>query len=50
MRATEIRRVQYLKRGVRVSGQGGVFKAKVDKNVIPDGWLDAPQKVYSVTV
>mmetsp|Transcript_3509 Transcript_3509/g.7086 ORF Transcript_3509/g.7086 Transcript_3509/m.7086 type:complete len:480 (-) Transcript_3509:7-1446(-) len=50
MRATEIRRVEYLKRGVKVSGRGGVFKAKVDKNVIPDGWLDTPQKVYSVTV
>jgi len=40
MRATEIKRVEYLKRGVRVSGQGGVFKAKVDRDVIPDGWLD----------
>lgn len=37
-RATEIRRVAYLKRGVRVSGQGGVFKARIDKSVIPDGW------------
>lgn len=40
MRATEIRRVQYLKKGVRVSGSGGVFKARVPRDVIPDGWLD----------
>ena len=40
MRATEIKRVAYLKQGVKVSGQGGVFKVKVNKNVIPDGWLD----------
>mmetsp|Transcript_20473 Transcript_20473/g.29980 ORF Transcript_20473/g.29980 Transcript_20473/m.29980 type:complete len:101 (+) Transcript_20473:24-326(+) len=40
MRATEIKRVEYLKRGVRVSGSGGVFKAQVDKDAIPDGWLD----------
>ena len=40
MRATEIKRVEYLKRGVKVSGKGGVFKADIDKNAIPDGWLD----------
>lgn len=40
MRVTEIKRVEYLKRGVKVSGQGGVFKAKVDRDLIPDGWLD----------
>jgi len=40
MRATEIKRVEYLKRGVKVSGQGGVFKASIDKDVIPNGWLD----------
>ena len=39
MRATVIKRVSYLKKGVRVSGQGGVFKARIDKGVIPDGWL-----------
>ncbi|KAL7538269.1 hypothetical protein ACHAXR_009527 [Thalassiosira sp. AJA248-18] len=44
MRATEIKRVEYLKRGVKVSGQGGVFKAKVDRDVIPDGWLDEPDE------
>ena len=38
-RATEIRRVEYLKRPVRVSGQGGVFKAKIPRDAIPDGWL-----------
>jgi hypothetical protein len=40
MRATVIRRVEYLKRPVKVSGRGGVFKANIDKSVIPDGWLD----------
>lgn len=40
MRATEIKRVEYLKRGVKVRGQGGVFKAKIGRDVIPDGWLD----------
>jgi len=39
MRATEIRRVEYLKRGVRVSGKGGVFEARIDRDVMPDGWL-----------
>ena len=38
--ATEIKRVEYLKRGVTVSGRGGVFKAAIHKDVIPDGWLD----------
>jgi len=40
MRATEIKRVEYLKRGVKVSGRGGVFKANIGKDAIPDGWLD----------
>jgi len=40
MRATEIKRVEYLKRGVKVSGSGGVFKAKIDRGMLPDGWLD----------
>jgi len=40
MRATEIKRVEYLKRGVKVSGRGGVFKANIDRDVFPDGWLD----------
>jgi len=40
MRATEIRRVEYLKQGVKVSGQGGIFKVRVNKDVIPNGWLD----------
>ncbi|CAM9603807.1 unnamed protein product, partial [Heterosigma akashiwo] len=39
MRATEIKRVAYLQRGVRVSGQGGVFKADIERDVLPDGWL-----------
>ena len=41
-RATEIRRVQYLKRPVKVGGQGGVFKADMPRDAIPDGWL-APE-------
>jgi NAD dependent epimerase/dehydratase family enzyme len=40
MRVTEIKRVEYLKRGVKVSGQGGVFKAKINRELIPDGWLN----------
>ena len=50
MRATEIKRVEYLKRGVKVSGQGGVFKVKVDKDVIPPGWLDDEGDAGSSTV
>ena len=41
MRATEIRRVEYLKKPVKVSGRGGVFKNKIARSVIPDGWLDS---------
>jgi cold shock CspA family protein len=40
MRATEIKRVEYLKRGVKVSGKGGCFKTKIHRDIIPDGWLD----------
>jgi hypothetical protein len=40
MRATEIRRVEYLKKPLKVSARGGVFKVKIEKNLIPDGWLD----------
>jgi hypothetical protein len=40
MRATEIKRVEYLNKGVKVKGSGGVFKANIAKDVIPDGWLD----------
>ena len=39
MRATEIKRVEYLKRGVRVSGKGGVFKVNINRDDIPEGWL-----------
>ena len=35
---TEIKRVAYLKRPVQVSGQGGVFNAQIDPDVLPDGW------------
>lgn len=36
---TEIKRIQYLKRGVKVSGKGGVFKVKIDRSVLPDDWM-----------
>ena len=39
MRCTVIRRVEYLKKPVRVKAQGGVFKVTVDRDVIPEGWL-----------
>lgn len=35
---TEIKRAEYLKRPVKVSGQGGVFKADIPKDALPDGW------------
>ncbi len=41
MRATDIRRVEYLKRGVEVPARGGVFKVNIPRHVIPDGWLDS---------
>lgn len=44
MRATEKRRVQYLKRGVTVAAQGGVFKVSIDKDVLPDGWLNDDER------
>jgi cold shock CspA family protein len=40
MRATEIKRVQYLKHGVKVSGRGGVFKTNIPATAFPDGWLE----------
>jgi len=49
MRATEIKRVEYLKRGVKVSGKGGVFKAKIDRGVIPDGWLDDDDSIWQIS-
>merc|ERR1712157_98297 len=38
-RATDIIRVEYLKRPILISGRGGVFKIDIDKDVIPYGWL-----------
>lgn len=40
MRATEIKRVEYLNRGLNISARGGVFKAKINRDDIPYGWLD----------
>jgi hypothetical protein len=39
MRATEIKRVQYLKYGVKMPGQSGVFNVEIDVNAIPEEWL-----------
>jgi cold shock CspA family protein len=36
---TEIKRVDYLKKPVKLSAQGGVFEVQIDPEVIPDGWL-----------
>lgn len=36
--ATEIRRVTYLKNPVKAKGEPGVFKVRIDEDVIPDGW------------
>lgn len=36
--STEIRRVAYLKEPVKMKGEPGVFKVRLDKDVIPDGW------------
>jgi magnesium-dependent phosphatase 1 len=41
--ATEIKKVAYLKRPVKVSGKGGVFKANIPQDVLPDGWLLSPE-------
>ena len=38
MRCTEIRRVEYLKKPLRVKAQGGVFKLSISKSCIPGGW------------
>ena len=35
---TEIRRVAYLKRPVKMSGRGGVFKIDLPESALPDGW------------
>ncbi|CAJ1933918.1 unnamed protein product [Cylindrotheca closterium] len=35
---TEIKRAAYLKKPIRVQGAGGVFKAQIDPDVVPDGW------------
>jgi hypothetical protein len=46
---TEIKRVAYLKKPVRVSGQGGVFKVDVDRDILPEGWELSPDKVPGKT-
>lgn len=35
---TEIKRAAYLKQPVRQKGEAGVFKVKIDPDMIPDGW------------
>ena len=37
---TEIRGVEYLKRGVPTKGKGGVWQAEVPRDVVPEGWRD----------
>jgi hypothetical protein len=36
--ATEIKRVAYLKKPIKMKGEPGVFKVRLDEDVIPDGW------------
>ena len=38
---TEIKRIDYLKRPMKLPAQGGVFKVSIDPNVLPDGWITA---------
>ena len=35
---TEIRRIEYLKKPIKMPGQPGIFKVRVDPTVFPDGW------------
>jgi len=35
---TEIKRAEYLKQPIRQKGESGVFKVKIDPDMIPDGW------------
>ncbi len=48
---TEIKRVAYLKKPVRQKGEAGVFKVKIDPDVIPDGWTvpTNSNKVFELT-
>jgi len=46
---TEIKRVAYLKKPVRVSGQGGVFKVDVHRDILPEGWEVSSDKVPGKT-
>ena len=39
---TEIKRVAYLKRPVKIPAQGGVFKVSIDADLLPDGWRIPP--------
>ena len=40
---TEIKKVAYLKRPMKVSGKGGIFKTKIPQDVLPEDWLLAPE-------
>ena len=35
---TESKRAAYLKQPIRQKGEAGVFKVKIDPEMIPDGW------------
>ena len=37
---TEIKRVAYLKKPIKQKGEAGVFKVKIDPDMIPDGWTE----------
>jgi len=43
---TEIKRAAYLKKPITQKGQAGIFKVKIDPDVIPDGW-SIPSTPYS---
>jgi len=50
---TEIKRVAYLKQPMRQIGESGVFKVKVNPDIIPDGWTvpsaTVDSRVFEIT-
>ena len=46
--ATEIRRVAYLKKPIKMKGEPGIFKVRIDEEVIPDGWDLVSNSVNSI--
>ena len=39
-RCTEIRRVELLRKPVRVKAKGDIFKVTIDQDCVPEGWLE----------